>query len=204
MILIEGNIGAGKTTMGNAIAASGVLSFVEEPTAEWREGFASNMLELLYQDNRRWAFTFQVCTLICRAQAWREVTALANHSTVVLERSIFTDRHVFAENCRRTGMFSTSEYQLYCRLWDFVSHCPSLPDVILYVRTPAATCLQRIRVRGRREETGIGLEYLRRLESLHDEWLLDHPNVVVLDGERQWTTSELLAVLSARVPYVSA
>lgn len=201
MIVLEGNIGAGKTTVGRTIAASGAFTFVEESTAEWREGFASNMLQLFYENRQRWAFTFQICAFITRARAWREVSALADHSRVVLERSIFTDRLVFAENCRRTGLFSDSEYQLYCELWDFViSHYASEPDLILYLRTPAVTCLQRIKDRGRPEEAGIDLEYLLQLESLYDEWLLDDPKAVVLDGgDRWWSTTKILDMLNALV-----
>ena len=50
MVLLEGNIGAGKTTLGRTIAASGEFGFIEEPTAAWREDFASNMLDHLYTD----------------------------------------------------------------------------------------------------------------------------------------------------------
>ena len=49
MILLEGNIGAGKTTVGRTMAASRVYGFIEEPTSMWREGFASNMLQLFYE-----------------------------------------------------------------------------------------------------------------------------------------------------------
>ena len=193
MILIEGNIGAGKTTVGRTMAASGPFGFIEEPTNVWREGFASNMLELFYSDPQRWAFTFQVCAFNTRAKTWNEVLALTDHSSVVLERSIFCDRYVFAENCYRTGLMSPTEYQLYCGMWDFlVSNYCVEPDVILYLRTPSEVCLQRVRDRGRTEEEGITLEYLLQLEGLHDEWLLDEPRAVVLDGGHRWSATEIL------------
>jgi deoxyadenosine/deoxycytidine kinase len=200
MILIEGNIGAGKTTVGKALAAVETFGFIEEPTEAWREGFASNMLELFYSDTQRWAFTFQICAFITRAKTWREVLALTDHSRVVLERSIFCDRFVFAENCYRTGLMTPTEYQLYCGLWDFlVSNYCVEPDLILYLRTPAETCLQRIKARDRVEESGIPLEYLLQLENLHDEWLLDDPRTIVLDGERRWSAAGIVAEIEARV-----
>lgn len=196
MILLEGNIGAGKTTVGRLLADSGAFGFIEEPTTAWREGFASNMLELFYADPHRWAFTFQVCAFNTRAKTWREVLAKTDHSRVILERSIFCDRHVFAENCYRTGLMSPTEYQLYCGMWDFlVSNYCVQPDVIVYLRTPAEECMDRITIRGREEETGIAMDYLLQLEGLHDEWLLDEPNVLVLDGKRRWTAEELHARL---------
>ncbi len=200
MVLLEGNIGAGKTTVGRKIASSGLFSFIEEPTAVWREGFAANMLELFYSDTQRWAFTFQICAFVTRAKTWDEVAQHTDHSKVILERSIFCDRYVFAENCFRTGLFSEAEYQLYCGMWDFtVSQYCDEPDVILYLRTPAEVCLQRILDRGRMEESGIPLEYLRQLEGLHDEWLLDNPKTILLDGENHWSASEVVKKIESFV-----
>jgi deoxyadenosine/deoxycytidine kinase len=192
MILLEGNIGAGKTTVGRALASSDAFDFIEEPTTIWREGFASNMLDLFYSDATRWAFTFQICAFITRAKTWKEVLAYTDHSRVILERSIFCDRHVFAENCFRTGLMTLSEYQVYCGLWKFlVSNYCVQPGLILYLRTPAEVCMERIRVRDRMEESGIPLEYLFQLESLHDEWLLDNPRTILLDGEQRWSAKEI-------------
>lgn len=192
--LLEGNIGAGKTTLGQTVNASGVFTFVEEPTAMWREGFASNMLELFYSDAQRWGLTFQMCALLTRAKTWREIIQHHLHGSLVLERSVFCDRYVFAENGYRTGLFSKAEYQLYCEMWDFmVSNGGTQPDLILYLRTPAEVCLQRIKARGRAEEDSISLEYLQQLEQLHDEWLLDNPKTILLDGERRWSAEEILA-----------
>jgi deoxyadenosine/deoxycytidine kinase len=201
MILLEGNIGAGKTTVGRTLAADGTFGFIEEPTAVWREGFAANMLGLFYDDPKRWAFTFQICAFITRAKTWREVLALTDHSKVILERSVFCDRHVFAENCYRTGLMQASEYQLYRGLWEFlVTHYCVEPDLILYLRTPAEICMGRIGSRGRAEEKDIPLAYLQQLEGLHDEWLLNHPKAVVLDGEHWWTTKEIMAEIADRLP----
>lgn len=200
MILLEGNIGAGKSTLGKALAESGEFGFIEEPTKAWRDGFASNLLSLFYSDTERWAFTFQVCAFITRAKTWNEVLALTDHSRVILERSIFCDRFVFAENCYRTGLMTPTEYELYCGLWDFLStnYCVQ-PDLILYLRTPAHICQQRIKARGRSEEGGIPLDYLLQLENLHDEWLLDNPQAVMFDGEHRWSSEEVLAELAGRL-----
>ena len=194
LILLEGNIGAGKTTVGRIIAASGVFNFIEEPTEVWREGFASNMLDLFYKDARRWGFTFQMCALLTRARTWREVSQHNDHRPIILERSVFCDRFVFAENGYRTGLFSPAEYQLYCGMWDFmVANGCAEPGLILYLRTPAEVCLQRIQERSRTEESSIPLEYLLQLERLHDEWLLDNPKTIVLNGEQRWSAEEVLA-----------
>ncbi len=200
MVLIEGNIGAGKTTVGKNIATSGEFGFIEEPTAVWQEGYASNMLELFYSDSKRWAFTFQICAFVTRAKTWNEVWKHTDHNRVILERSIFCDRHVFAKNCYQTGLFTEAEYQLYCGMWDFmVSEFTAEPDYILYLRTPAEVCLERIAARGREEETGIPLDYLLQLEELHDEWLCDNPKTILLDGNNHWSAEQVLAEIGAAV-----
>ena len=193
LILLEGNIGAGKTTLGRTINSSGLFIFVEEPTEIWREGFASNMLELFYSDAKRWGLTFQMCALVTRAKTWRQVCHLEEPRSIILERSVFCDRFVFAENGHRTGLFSEAEYQLYCEMWDFmVTNGGTEPDFIVYLRTPADICLERIRARGRTEEDSISLEYLQQLEQVHDEWLLNNPKTILLDGKRRWSAEEIL------------
>jgi deoxyadenosine/deoxycytidine kinase len=192
MILLEGNIGAGKSTVGRVLKESGLFDFIEEPVEAWQEGFAGNLLDAFYSDMQRWAFTFQITAFVTRAKTWQEVLALTNHRRVVLERSIFTDRYVFAINSHRLGGMSDLEWQVYCGLWDFLTsnYCVE-PDCILYYRTPAEVCLERMKLRGRHEESGVSLEYLRQLETLHDEWLLQHPHAVVLDGTKAWSAEEV-------------
>jgi deoxyadenosine/deoxycytidine kinase len=192
MILLEGNIGAGKSTVGNTLKESGLFDFIEEPVEAWQTGFAANLLDMFYRDMKRWAFTFQITAFITRAKTWQEVLALTDHSRVVLERSIFTDRFVFATNSYRIGGMTDVEWQVYCGLWEFlVSNYCVEPDCILYYRTPAEVCLERMKVRGRHEETGVTVEYLKQLEALHDEWLLEHPRAITLDGSRRWSADEV-------------
>jgi deoxyadenosine/deoxycytidine kinase len=196
MILFEGNIAAGKSTVGRRLAESGLFGFIEEPVGSWQQDFEENLLDLFYKDSRRWAFTFQLAAFTTRAKTWTEVLAMTNHSTVVLERSIYCDRYVFAKNCFQSGLMSKTEWQLYCRLWDWLqTNWCAEPDKIVYLRTPAEVCHERIVARGRQEEIQIPLEYLHDLEVLHDEWLINTPNAVVVDGCKQWEAAEIYNLL---------
>jgi deoxyadenosine/deoxycytidine kinase len=200
MILLEGNIGAGKSTLGKTLAESGLFAFIEEPVEMWQTGFAANLLDAFYSDMERWAFTFQITAFVTRAKTWKEVLALTDHTRVVLERSIFTDRYVFAKNSHQLGGMSDVEWDVYCGLWDFlVSNYCVEPDCIIYYRTPSQVCVERMKARGRTEESEVSLDYLRRLEALHDEWLLDHPRAVVLDGSRAWQAEEVWDLIA---PYL--
>jgi deoxyadenosine/deoxycytidine kinase len=197
MILFEGNIGAGKSTVGRRLAESELFGFVEEPVGAWQQDFEENLLDLFYKDTNRWAFTFQLAAFTTRAKTWTEVLSMIDHRNVVLERSIYCDRYVFAKNCFQSGLMKKTEWQLYCKLWDWLeSNWCAEPDRIMYLRTPAEVCLERIEARGRAEESTIPVEYLRDLEILHDEWLIDNPKAIVLDGCKQWSAREIYDVLS--------
>ncbi len=197
MILFEGNIAAGKSTVGRRLAASGLFGFIEEPVGAWQQDFEENLLDLFYRDAKRWAFTFQLAAFTTRAKTWSEVLAMTDHSTVVLERSIYCDRYVFAKNCYQAGLMTKTEWQLYSKMWEWLQKnwCAE-PDKIVYLHTPAEVCRERIVERGRNEETAIPLEYLKALEVLHDEWLIDNPRAIVLDGCRQWDAREIYDALS--------
>ena len=188
LVYLEGNIASGKTTVGQALTASDTFTFIPEPVEQWQTRFPANMLERFYHDMPRWSFTFQICTFFTRVQALAGPTATPY---VVAERSIGTDRHVFAPALHRQGAMDDLEWDLYRQFWEALSpHVPQ-PDAILYLRTPAEECLRRLQHRHRQEETGVTLEYLQRLEALHDAWLLDHPRVIVLDGRLRWTADQI-------------
>jgi len=200
MYLLEGNIGAGKTSLGNILKASKTFEFLEEPVDTWREGFAGNLFEMFYKDMPRWSFTFQIMAFTTRAKTWSEILEKVKGDKVVLERSIYTDRNVFAKNLYAGGAMNESEWQVYQQLWEFLAsnYCEK-PQKIIYLRTPAEVCMERIRKRGRNEEQQMPLDYLKRLEELHDEWLMDHPDVIHVDGTRRWSPEEIESLLNDRL-----
>ncbi len=196
MYLLEGNIGAGKTSLGNILKNSREFEFLEEPVDTWREGFAGNLFEMFYTDMPRWSFTFQIMAFTTRAKTWSEILQKVQGDRVVLERSIYTDRNVFAKNLYAAGAMNDSEWQVYQQLWEFLAsnYCEK-PQKIIYLRTPAELCLERIKQRGRNEEQQMPLDYLKSLEALHDEWLMDHPDVIHIDGTRRWSAPEIEKLL---------
>ena len=186
MINLEGNIGAGKSTLGKRLAETGDFAFLQEPVDVWQKNYPENLLDLFYSDTKRWAFLFQLAAFTTRAKTWDDILKMTDHSRVVLERSIYSDYHVFAQNCMDNGLITESEWVVYRDLWEWLSErwCES-PWITLYLRTPAKVCRERIVKRDRIEEKdAISLEYLQQLEKLHDKWLLGNPNVVVIDGEK--------------------
>jgi deoxyadenosine/deoxycytidine kinase len=203
LVLLEGNIAAGKTTLGQQLTASPAFEFVPEPVDRWQSGFAANLLERFYADTARWAFTLQICAFVTRTQAIQ--AHAADHERVtVFERSIYCDRHVFAKNLHQHGFMDDTEWALYLHFWNHLHDSAPIPDAILYLRTPAEECYHRLQIRARAEEKTIPLDYLQQLEARHDEWLLTPENagypVVVLDGSHEWTADDVQAKLLQAVP----
>lgn len=202
LVLLEGNIAAGKTTFGEKLAQDARFWFVKEPVERWQSGFTMNLLERFYTDTRRWAFTMQIGAFLTRAQTLQD---LPKHDGVMLfERSIYCDRHVFAKNLHQQGLMDDTEWAVYKNFWAYFRAQVPEPDAILYLRTPAEECYRRLQVRGRAEEKGIALEYLQQLEARHDEWLLDPEvaakPVIVLDGAHSLTVDTVWDKLVAAIP----
>lgn len=208
LVFLEGNIAAGKSTLGAALAASDRFQFVPEPVAHWQTGFAANLLERFYADTQRWAFTMQIGAFVTRIQMVAPpATPMAGGTTAritVFERSVYCDRYVFAKNLHDQGFMDDTEWAVYCHFWETFTAALPAPAAILYLRTPADECLRRLHTRGRAEEKAISLAYLQQLEACHDEWLSGPSSgeipVLTLDGTRAWSADDVVLHLAQILP----
>lgn len=173
---VDGNIGAGKTTFLEAVRASlgPTAHVVLEPVGEWmrlKNAAGVSLLELFYSDKKRWAYTFQNCAILTRLRAIQEAMKDLPDSAVILtERSVLTDRFVFAEMLRASGDIDALEWELYCKWFDtFASTLPVAG--IIYLTTGVGTSAGRIVTRGRSGEDHIPLDYLSALDTAHRAWI---------------------------------
>jgi deoxyadenosine/deoxycytidine kinase len=154
-IAIEGNIGAGKSTILAELARRG--------WATWQEPVDSWDLEGFYSDPSRYAFEFSLGVLLsfCRMRP-----ADGDESAALLvERCPLACRHVFTQLLFNDGHLTQTQWAAFKECADLLSWAP---DAVVYVDVPAEVCLRRIAERGRRCEAAVDVQYLRRLEFQYD------------------------------------
>lgn len=177
--VVDGNIGAGKTTFLRIIADYLSAHVVFEPVAKWQKIIGTeNLLENFYRDTPRWAYTFQSYAFVTRILE-QETHALEHAEPVqILERSVFSDRYCFAKNCFELGFMTELEWKLYQDWFSWlVDNYVIRPNGFIYLRVDPMTCHQRLIKRERKEETGVSFEYLQRLHNKHEDWLVQKKDV---------------------------
>ena len=180
MIFIEGNIGSGKTTIINALRKHG-LDVIPEPVDEWtRTG--RNILEAFYNDQTRYAYTFQSIAFRTRVKSIKGCTP---HS--IIERSVFTDRKVFAKTCHENGFMNEIEWGDYCDWFEWLTdEFDITPAGVIYLRADPSVSKSRIDKRGRSGENAITMDYLKTIHKRHDDWLMNDPNTLVIDVNEEF------------------
>lgn len=172
-IIVEGNIGAGKSTFLRLIHELLDVQVVYEPHEQWQNVGGENLLDAFYTDPKRWAYTFQSYAFITRIMAQEQADKISQSSLQILERSVYSDRYCFAKNAFEMGTMSSLEWQLYKDWWGwFIRHYTKKPSGFIYLQTPPEVCYQRLLKRARAEEASVPLDYLTALHNKHENWLI--------------------------------
>jgi len=228
IISIEGNIGSGKSTLLANLKKhfnnKNNVIFLREPVDDWSKIKDENgvtILEKFYADQDKYSFSFQMMAYISRLKLLKDVVnkCINDEETNVLcdnlsspvkriyyiitERSLFTDKMVFAKMLYDSGKIECVNYQIYLSWFDtFIDEYKV--NKIIYVNTNPEICFERIGKRHRDGESNISLEYLTKCHLYHenmlDKTLSDcvFDNQLTLDGNidicinvniiNEWTT----------------
>lgn len=163
LVLVAGNIGAGKTSLAERLGAR----------LGWHVAYESvddnPYLPDFYGDMRTWSFHLQVFFLGHRAEQHQALAAMPE--SAIVDRSIYEDAHIFARALHEMGNMTDRDYDAYRRLYHLVVTQLARPDLLIYIETSVPTLRAHIGRRGRVIEEGISDAYLRLLGSFYAEWI---------------------------------
>ncbi|XP_060533001.1 deoxynucleoside kinase-like [Cylas formicarius] len=168
-VVVEGNIGSGKTSFLNHFSKHKDVMVLTEPVNLWRNCNGHNLLGLMYENPVKWSFTFQ---------SYVQLTMLQNHQkrthlpVKLMERSIFSARYCFVEKLARDGLLPKPSAAVIDKWFRWVLHNADVDvDLVVYLRTSPETAYERILKRNRSEEETISFDYVKSLHEIHEQWL---------------------------------
>jgi|688.fasta_scaffold820231_1 deoxyadenosine/deoxycytidine kinase len=187
---IEGNIGTGKSTFLDELKKhykdNARICFLEEPVNVWTsimDEHGVNIIEKYYQNQKRYAFSFQMMAYISRLSSLKRVLEQDKYDVIIMERSLYTDCNVFAKMLYNEKKIEEIEYAIYKKwYYEFIKEFP--PITFVYLRAKPTLSFERVLKRNRQGET-IPLEYLENCHNYHDDWLLNNINnsiIIILDA----------------------
>lgn len=172
-IAIEGNIGAGKTTLASKIAEDFNAKTV-------LERFADNpFLPKFYQDQSRYAFPLEMSFLADRYQQISDDLAQFD----LFKDFIVADYHIFKSLIFAKVTLAEEEFRLYKTMFDIIYKEMPKPDLYIYLYQNTERLLQNIKRRGRSFEQNIEAAYLEKINNGYLDYIKTQNdlNVLIID-----------------------
>ena len=174
-IAIAGNIGAGKTSLTELLAKH----YNWEP--HYEDVIDNPYLDDFYNHMERWSFNLQVYFLKSRFEqllSFRE-----NNKTVIQDRTIYEDAHIFAPNLNAMGLMNQRDFNNYKGIFELMESLIQGPDILIYLRSSIPNLVNKIHKRGREYESSISIDYLSRLNERYEAWIssYDPSKLIIID-----------------------
>ena len=174
-IAIAGNIGAGKTSLTELLAKH----YNWEP--HYEDVIDNPYLDDFYNHMERWSFNLQVYFLKSRFEqllSFRE-----NKKTVIQDRTIYEDAHIFAPNLNAMGLMNQRDFNNYKGIFELMESLIQGPDLLIYLRSSIPNLVNKIHKRGREYESSISIDYLSRLNERYEAWIsnYDDSKLIIID-----------------------
>jgi len=174
-IAIAGNIGAGKTSLTELLAKH----YNWEP--HYEDVIDNPYLDDFYNHMERWSFNLQVYFLKSRFEqllSFRE-----NNKTVIQDRTIYEDAHIFAPNLNAMGLMNQRDFNNYKGIFELMESLIQGPDILIYLRSSIPNLVNKIHKRGREYESSISIDYLSRLNERYEAWIssYDASKLIIID-----------------------
>jgi deoxyguanosine kinase len=163
-ITIEGNIGAGKTTLTHILAQHFKAKMVLEEFDE------NPFLSKFYDNPKQYAFPVE---LFFMAERFKQLKELAAHKDIfqpiTISDYLFTKSLLFAK-----VTLPNEEFRLYQKLFDIINSQISFPDVLIYLHAPVSKLQLNIKKRNRVYEQNIKDEYLFDIQETYTSYIKQH------------------------------
>ena len=163
-VTIEGNIGAGKTTLANILSKHFDARLILEEFAE------NPFLPKFYQNPDQYAFPLE---LFFMAERYKQLKELLHANdlfqTVTVSDYLFTKCLLFAK-----VNLPEEEFRLYQKLFDIINPQIVQPDLLIYLHSPVAKLQENIKKRNRSFEQDIPNDYLYTLQETYTQYIKQH------------------------------
>lgn len=165
-IVIDGLIGAGKSTQVDILSKITGKSVIKEPIGDWP-------LELFYKDPSRWGFMMQVAVLNSYVKM--------KESSGIFERCPQSTHDIFWQNLVESKVVTADENTIFEKLYKYHSWNP---DVIIFIDKSPEKCYEHIQSRNQTGDTGVSMDYLKSLDVLYTKHFKNNDKIHVIDGNQ--------------------
>jgi deoxyguanosine kinase len=209
IISIEGNIGSGKSTLVKILKEklkdNNNFVFIPEPVDEWmnmknnnnnkedKEDNQDNILTKFYKNQEKYSFIFQVMSFTSKLKLIKKAITNNPNKIIITERSVHTDKEVFAKLLYDDEKMEDVCYKIYQNLFEEFLEKDRDINKIIYVKTNPDICHNRVNKRKREGESLIEIEYLKKCDLYHEKWLNNKDKdkeVLILDGNNEFENDE--------------
>jgi len=169
-IAIEGNIGAGKTTLCQQLFESYNCRLILEE-------FADNpFLPFFYENPERYAFPVELFFMTERQKQLQKYLAQQDlFKDFIVADYFFIKTLLFAKN-----NLNAEEYRLFQRLFNILNATFPKPDLLVFLHRPVPVLLENIKSRGREYEQEISSEYLQEIQNTYFEYFRSEESIPIL------------------------
>ena len=163
-VTIEGNIGAGKTTLAHLLSKHFNARLILEQ-------FADNpFLPKFYENPQQYAFPLELFFMAERYKQLKDLLQTKDlFQNVTIADYLFTKCLLFAK-----VNLPIEEFRLYQKLFDIMNPQVIQPDILIYLHTPVNKLQANIKKRNRSYEQGIANDYLFSLQETYTQYIKQH------------------------------
>jgi deoxyguanosine kinase len=163
-ITIEGNIGAGKTTLSHLLSKHFNARLILEEFAE------NPFLPKFYESPQQYAFPLELFFMAERYKQLKDLLQTKDmFQNVTISDYLFTKCLLFAK-----VNLPDEEFRLYQKLFDIINPQIVQPDILIYLHTPVNKLQENIKKRNRKYEQSIPNDYLFHLQETYTQYIKQH------------------------------